>query len=265
MQILQILKDAIGCPQKLPPEFQDPSLLLFKMPKAVANFIKTLKNAPAQSPIFNPWYDVDPDNDQTANAPKIRRKHLQLYLEQRIASARYLLIAEAVGYQGAHFSGVAMTSERILLGNLAHRHISPSHVFKAHDPKRTSQPEKRPLGFTEPTATIVWSSLLNLGINPYEFVLWNAVPWHPYQPQHPKGMLTNRTPTSAELEYSQPFLHAFLELFPNCHLLAIGKKCASMLETLQIECHPVRHPANGGATQFREQTHSFLKSHGWAK
>ena len=231
------------------------------MPKAVENFIKTLKNAPASHPVFNPWYDVDPENDHTSNGPKIRRKHLQFYLEQRITSARFLLIAEAVGYQGAHFSGIAMTSERILLGHLTHKNIHPSHVFKRHDPQRTSRPEKSLHGFTEPTATIVWGNLLDFGINPYEFVLWNAVPWHPYQLQHPKGMLTNRTPTSAELEYSQPFLHAFLELFPNCHLLAIGKKCAFMLKSLQIDCHSVRHPANGGATQFRDQTFAFLQSH----
>lgn len=231
------------------------------MSSAIQTFIKSLKQPPPTDNIFNPWYDRDLENDQKASAPNIRRNHLQWYFEQREHRARYLMIAEAVGYQGGHFSGVAMTSERILLGHLAAKKVHPHHVFENHTPQRTSRKALKAQGFVEPTATIVWGSLLNAQVDPYSFVLWNAVPWHPYQGGHPKGMLSNRTPTRKELDYSRPFLDAFLKLFPNCHILAIGQKCATILGEMEIACHVVRHPANGGATKFREQTLEFLKQH----
>ncbi len=229
------------------------------MPETIRQFIETLKNTPPSNNLFNPWYDIDPENDIDPHAPNTRKNHLQYYLEQRQESARYLLIAEAVGYQGGHFSGIAMTSERILLGHQHQKGIHPHHVFQYHTPKRTSHPDKRPKGFSEPTATIVWGSLLQMQLNPYEFVLWNTVPWHPYQPDHPNKMLSNRTPTPDELEYSKPFLHAFLQLFPRAQVIAIGQKCASVLDSLALDCPVVRHPANGGATQFREQIYGILK------
>ena len=225
-------------------------------------FIQSLKNAPASQRIFNPWYDFDSENEASHEGAKIRRKHLQLYFEQRRQSARYLIIAEAVGYQGAHFSGIAMTSERILLGHQHHNNILPSYVFKHHLPQQTSQPQRWPQGFTEPTATIVWRSLLEFGLDPYSFVLWNAVPWHPYNPQHPKNQLSNRSPTSLEMEHSKPFLQAFLKLFPQGQPLAIGKKSVAMLESMGVTCPAVRHPAHGGASRFRVQMLDFLQKEG---
>lgn len=227
----------------------------------IEKFIQSLKQSPSPQSMFNPWYDRDAENEESAQGAKIRRQQLQLYLEQRSESARYLFIGEAVGYQGAHFSGIAMTSERILLGHQRHKNIHPSDVFQNHVPQQTSQRAKWPKGLTEPTATIVWSSLLDFGLDPYAFVLWNAVPWHPYNPKHPQGLLSNRTPSAAEMEYSQPFLQAFLQLFPNCTVLAIGQKGATMLEAMHVQGPVVRHPANGGATQFRTQTKAFLQQH----
>ena len=58
--------------------------------------------------VFNPWADYDPDYD-VASARSIRRKQLARYLIHRIENARILLIAEACGYQGGRFTGIAMT------------------------------------------------------------------------------------------------------------------------------------------------------------
>ena len=76
-----------------------------------------------------------------------------------------------------------MTSERILLGKKKDDCIEPEDVFSSIKPRRTSKTAKCPDGFSEPTATIVWSTLLKLGLPPEQFVLWNAFPWHSFHPR----------------------------------------------------------------------------------
>ncbi len=215
-----------------------------------------LKKTP-DGPFFNPWFDQDTEHDISAKAPQIRRKQLQAYLTERLESAKYLFIAEAVGYQGGHFSGVAMTSERILLGHHKTVHGIPAYgVFNSLSPQRTSKPSLKKKGMTEPTATIMWKAIHNLGINPYETVLWNALAWHPYNPED--GLLSNRTPTDAELEKGFPSLQAFLNLFPDRKIIAVGRKCEQVLDEFGKNYTPVRHPANGGAPKFRRQLKAMI-------
>lgn len=222
----------------------------------VDTFLKSLKNAPKHA-VYNPWYDRDHDHDVVGDTPAIRRGHLRHYLEQRLEKARYLLVAEAVGYQGAHFSGVAMTSERILLGHMRDRHIAPEDVFTGLTPQRTSHPEIRARGFTEPTATIVWGAMHDLGVDPYHFVLWNIFPWHPYNPD--RGLLTNRTPTRDELAQGLTMAREFFRLFPQRPVLAIGQKSADQLAAADMDYFQARHPANGGATKFRRHVQDFIR------
>ncbi len=144
-----------------------------------------------------------------------------------------------------------MTSERILLGKKKDVGIESKQVFASIKPHRTSKPEKCPDGFSEPTATIVWSTLLRLGLQPEQFVLWNAFPWHSFNPR--RGMLSNRTPTKTEGCAGIPVLKAFLELFPCDEIVALGSVAASQLKELDIEMHYVRHPASGGAKLFRQE------------
>jgi len=210
-----------------------------------------LKKTP-EGPFFNPWFDYDKKHDLTPTAPCIRKKQLKTYLTERLYSAKYLFIAEALGYQGGHFTGIAMTSERILLGHHQSGHGIPADgAFKKLTPQRTSKPEINRKGMTEPTATIMWKALYNLGINPYEVVLWNALAWHPYNPG--KGLLSNRTPTDSELNKGIKPLKIFLNLFSDRKIIAVGKKCEHVLDQFGTEYIPVRHPANGGAPKFRKQ------------
>ncbi len=210
-----------------------------------------LRKTPEGS-FFNPWYQHDKKHDQSEEGPEVRRRQLRAYLSERIGRAKYLFIAEALGYQGGHFTGIAMTSERILLGHHEPVHGIPADgAFRSVPAQRTSNPAVNAKGMSEPTATIMWKALYKLGIDPYETVLWNALPWHPYDPDD--GLLSNRTPTDRELEQGYPSLKAFLALFPGAQPIAVGRKCERSLTDFGLPYIPVRHPANGGAPKFRRQ------------
>lgn len=217
--------------------------------ESIESFVRLLKQSPPGA-VFNPWWQVDKQNDIDCNAPAIRRKHLRAYLRRRLGKVQLILIGEALGYRGGHFSGIPMTSERILLGKKENAGIKPEHVFSNCKPGRTSKPEQYPDGFSEPTATIVWSSLLRHGLKPEEFVLWNAFPWHSFNPR--RGLLSNRMPNKSERSAGLSVLSAFLDLFPCEEVIALGNIAASQLQELNVESHRVRHPASGGARLFRQ-------------
>ncbi len=219
-------------------------------PGAIDNFLKLLKNSPSGA-VFNPWWEVDDENDIDRNAPAIRRNQLRAYLEARVSTAKLAVIGEAVGYRGGHFSGIPMTSERLLLGRSKKIQIKSNDFFSDLNPRRTSKPEICPDGFSEPTATIVWGTLLQRGLKPDEFVLWNAFPWHSFDSR--RGMLSNRMPNKSERAAGLPVLKAFLELFRCDQVVALGKIAAAQLEELNLNAQCVRHPASGGAKLFREQ------------
>ena len=234
----------------------------------VESFIRLLKQSPS-SAVFNPWWEVDERNDIARIAPVIRRQQLRAYLQQRLGRAKIAIIGEALGYRGGHFSGIPMTSERMLLGKQAdivaalyerrNREARSENggyrpalqILSRIKPRRTSKSSIFPNGFSEPTATIVWGALLKIGVLPDEFVLWNAFPWHSFDRR--RGLLSNRTPNESEQLSGRPVLKAFLELFPCGQIVALGKIAAAQLERVSVRAHCVRHPASGGAKLFREQ------------
>jgi hypothetical protein len=218
--------------------------------ESIERFVRLLKQSPPGA-VFNPWWEADTQNDIDRNAPVIRRKHLGAYLHKRLGKVQLVMIGEALGYRGGHFTGIPMTSERILLGKKENAGIKPEHVFSSFNARRTSKREQCTDGFSEPTATIVWSSLLRLGLKPEEFVLWNAFPWHSFDPR--RGMLSNRMPTNKERSAGLSALKGFLDLFACNEIVALGNVAASQLKELNAEMHQVRHPASGGAKLFRQQ------------
>jgi uracil-DNA glycosylase len=212
--------------------------------KRLNDFLRLLKASPSGA-VFNPWWQIDEQNDIGPQAPAIRRKHLAVYFGERLDKARVAIVGEALGYRGGHFSGIPMTSERMLLCK------HPDMIICSIEPHRTSKPEKCPDGFSEPTATIVWGTLLRLGFKPDEFVLWNAFPWHSFDPR--RGLLSNRMPNNWEQAAGLLALKAFLELFRCDQIVALGKIAAGQLRELGIDARCVRHPASGGAKMFRKQ------------
>jgi hypothetical protein len=235
--------------------------------KQLDRFLRLLIASPSGA-VFNPWWEFDEENDIGPHSPAIRRKHLTIYFRERLGKARLAIVGEALGYRGGHFSGIPMTSERMLLGKkpeiaaaLSQRRTRqvpgdggrrlPLQILSGIKPRRTSKPSVCPDGFSEPTATIVWGALLKIGVLPDEFVLWNAFPWHSFDPH--RGRLSNRMPNKSEQFSGRTVLKSFFELFACEQIVALGKIAAAQLDQLGLNAHCVRHPASGGAKLFRQQ------------
>jgi uracil-DNA glycosylase len=225
--------------------------------KSIDEFLRLLKKSPSGA-VFNPWWEVDEENDIGRNAPAIRRNQLRAYLRKRLRTAQLAVIGEAIGYRGGHFSGIPMTSERLLLGRSEKVRLKSNDFFSDINPRRTSKPEKCRNGFSEPTATIVWGTLLQYGLKPDQFVLWNAFPWHSFDPH--RGRLSNRMPNNSERAAGLPVFKGFLELFPCDRVVALGRIAAAQLEELDVNAHCVRHPASGGARLFRQQIADLVQN-----
>jgi uracil-DNA glycosylase len=217
--------------------------------KQLDKFLRLLEASPSGA-VFNPWWQIDEENDIGPHSSAIRRKHLGVYFRERLGKARLAIVGEALGYRGGHFSGIPMTSERMLLGR-------QPDIIAGIKPRRTSKPSVCPDCFSEPTATIVWSALLKIGVLPDEFVLWNAFPWHSFDPH--RGLLSNRMPNKSEQLSGRPVLKAFLELFACEQIVALGKIAAAQLEQLGVNARCVRHPASGGAKLFRQQIAKIVR------
>ena len=115
--------------------------------KQLDKFLRLLKASPSGA-VFSPWWQIDEENDIGPHSSAIRRKHLAAYFRERLGKARLAIVGEALGYRGGHFSGIPMTSERMLLRK-------QQNIVAGIKPRRTSKPSVCPDGFSEPTATIV--------------------------------------------------------------------------------------------------------------
>jgi hypothetical protein len=82
--------------------------------KELDNFVRLLKASPSGA-VFNPWWQIDQENDIGRITPIIRRQQLRAYVQERLGRAQIVIIGEALGYRSGHFSGIPMTSERMLL------------------------------------------------------------------------------------------------------------------------------------------------------
>jgi uracil-DNA glycosylase len=127
------------------------------------------------------------------------------------ARAPVLLVGEAAGYRGARISGLPFTSERQLSGT--------------------------PPG--EASATIVHRLLAELGLEG-DVLLWNLVPTHPHLRDEPES---NRRPTRGEIDAGRPYVE---RLAHGRRVIPIGR-----LAHAELGGPYVRHPAHGGARDFR--------------
>ena len=181
--------------------------------------------------LFHPWACRCPH--ESGSGAKGRLAHLERHLD---CDAQLVLVGEACGYQGCRYSGIPFTSERLLLEGAIPR-VEPLQA-------RLSA---RKLPFSEPSATIVWKTLFQLGLAEHT-VLWNALPLHPHRTDNP---WSNRPPTDQELDLGAEALDLVIRHYPRAAIVAVGRKAELALGRLGIGAHAaVRHPANGGAGAF---------------
>lgn len=182
--------------------------------------------------VFNPWGEEDP-LDAYADGAAMRLVRLLQHFD---CDPKYLLIGEAPGYQGCHFSGVPFTNEKLLLDGRIPR------------VKVNLRITRRDLPWSEPSATVVWRTLRDLGIDS-ETVMWNAFAWHPFKPDEP---MSNRAPTDAELVRGADVLRSVVSYFSGAYVIPVGRVAERTLQRLGVASQgAVRHPANGGVTAFR--------------
>jgi uracil-DNA glycosylase len=182
--------------------------------------------------LFNPWRDPC-DDDEPCNGPDPKLARLAAHLA---CDPKFILCGEAAGYQGCKHSGIAFTSERLLLEGRIPR-----------IPKLNNRLTSRARPYSEPSATIVWKALYKLGIEK-RTILWNALPMHPHKPGNKQS---NRTPKSYEIKIGEPALQRLVDEFPKAKVVAVGRKAERSLKSMGIvPAATVRHPANGGATAF---------------
>lgn len=221
----------------------------------VDQFIAQLRERAADANTANPYNCYEIGIDATPRSFEQRCLQLGAYLRHRLETARFIMVAEAPGYQGARFSGLAMTSERLLSGDknfVTERDILGQVGLFA----RTSHVDASPYqavqqkGFAEPTATVVWQELVATG-RCRDVVLWNTFPFHPYKQGR---RLSNRKPNLAEIRANACILTSLRELFDlGCQLVAVGSVARDHLQDLGLQADVLRHPANGGAAHFRAQ------------
>jgi hypothetical protein len=203
------------------------------------DFFRRLRQHRAEN-VFNPWSERNARDEADGNGPQARRRRLLAHLA--IEPAR-LLIGEASGYQGCRISGIPFTSERLINAGMIPRIGS--------EPTRLST---RRIPWSEPSATIVWATLQELGIAE-NTVLWNAFPWHPHRAGESHS---NRTPTAAECAQGLPVLQALLNAFPRARVFAVGRQAERALVAIGRPAQTLRHPAMGGATRFRQMLQQTL-------
>ncbi|PCN48090.1 hypothetical protein Csp2054_08930 [Curtobacterium sp. 'Ferrero'] len=190
--------------------------------------------------------DAEALYDVSTAAGRLRRTNLSRYLDAVAPTAGMLLVAEAPGWRGMTNTGVPFTSMR----ELGAGYLAP----------------EEPTAPWEASSRVVQAVLADWrGPLP---VTWAVFPHHPFRAP---DRLTNRTPRPQEVRDGAPVALALLEALrtrrtgggaggaaadadadadADVRVVAVGRKAQGALALAGIDAVAVRHPAQGGATQF---------------
>jgi uracil-DNA glycosylase len=201
------------------------------MVKEFYDFIEELALTKVTPNVYNQYSYESEEN-------AIRRQNLLIYLNQMSKlKPQILLVGEAPGYRGCRLTGVPFTSENLLMNN-----IQGLKLFGREAGYRLACEKDKLL--KEATATIIWETLLKYEISS---LAWNAFPFHPHKKDEGQ---TNRAPLKSELLIGERPLLQMIDMFKIKKVVAVGRNAENTLNKLNIECHKVRHPAQGGKNEF---------------
>lgn len=194
----------------------------------MAEFFEKLSQRPNTSTSFNPYLDSKVLNNL--------RVYLEFLVEQREKGRGEIpmLVGEAPGYQGCRITGLPFTSSHQLMES-RHPIIKKLRKNFHFDSLRK-----------EPTATIMWEFIDPQALPP---LFWNAFPFHPFKEGEVES---NRAPSTEEVEEGVFYLEKLISLFEPKVIYAVGRKSEETLAKNfpQIPSTYIRHPSNGGKTQF---------------
>lgn len=203
------------------------------------DLIDKMAALPGSERLFNPYADGFP-------GAQARRDNLVRYLaDMQARRPKVMMLFEAPGYRGCALTGIPVTSERIMLGGIAQwKLFGEGYQASSGDPN----------GVSEMTATILWSALAELVDEPP--LIWNTVPLHPHRPDERQS---NRAPTAREIDMGMALIEAVLARFAPDTLLAVGRVAQHALEMLGREAVALRHPSQGGKTEFVRGLNEFYR------
>ncbi len=186
-----------------------------------------------------------PPNDLSENVYRCatRRENLTRWLTSYIDSpSSAIFIGEAPGIKGARLTGIPFTSPAIMSG-------CESDPWSAFSPATGIRiPKGANAGQSESTATIFWKAMRRYFAELPRPMTWNAYPFWPHQ----EDGLKNRTPRDEELRFGHKWLSDIVEMHPKARIIAVGRKAEKALREIGFDAEYVRHPANGGASDFDE-------------
>jgi uracil-DNA glycosylase len=193
-----------------------------------------------QPKLFNPYRDYC-DGDDVCNGPEAKLARLAAHLD---CDPRFILCGEAPSHRGCRHSGIAFTSEDLLLkGRIPGITVAVERLTTKKTP------------YKEASARVVWDALYELKIQE-RTILWNALPLHPYKPGNTRS---NRTPTRKEVKtHGEAALKMLIGEFPSATVVAVGKTAEKSLKSMGVDFKPVRHPARGGADEFFQGLKSIV-------
>jgi hypothetical protein len=182
--------------------------------------------------------DAEALYDAATPAGALRLGNLERYLTLlAVQGPTTVLVAEAPGWRGATVTGIPFASIRELTAR-------PGLVTGDPCGDGFTVPGSPPATW-EASAAFVWRALAAWP-RPLP-IAWPVYPHHPFRPGDRR---TNRTPRPAEVRAGAPVALELIRALGVRHVVAIGRKAQGALALAGIEAHPVRHPAQGGATEF---------------
>lgn len=195
------------------------------MMDATEAIVDAIQRIPSQPNLFNHYESYEAGRED-ADAPKLRRQNLQLYLQSFVERpSTDLWIAEAPSRYGARWSGVPFT----------HQGKLNEMAGMLGLPKSFAVPAKSPESGASRTSAAIWEILPK----PVPF-LWNVVMLHPFQLKN--GRIRNAASTREHHELCRESLALILDAFRPRRIIAIGGVSAKALGRMGVTATQVAHP-----------------------